>query len=63
MRTEIHWTHSFEDARIDVILLTRLPSQNSALLTVMKHKDSPEEPIAELRTLHIHSYIGQFAIA
>ena len=37
--TEFHWTHTFEDAKVDVILLTRMPSQNSALLTVMKHKD------------------------
>ncbi len=37
---EIHWTNISEDMKIDVVLLTRLPSQNSALLTVMKHKDS-----------------------
>jgi hypothetical protein len=40
--TEIHWTHTFEDGTVDVILLTRMPSENSALLTVMKHKDSPK---------------------
>jgi hypothetical protein len=40
--TEIHWTHTFEDGKVDVILLTRMPSQNSALLTVMKHRDSPK---------------------
>ena len=39
---EIHWTNISEDMKIDVILLTRMPSQNSALLTVMKHKDSPK---------------------
>jgi hypothetical protein len=37
--TEIHWTNISEDMKIDVVLLTRMPSQNSALLTVMKHKD------------------------
>jgi hypothetical protein len=39
---EIHWTNISEDMKVDVILLTRMPSQNSALLTVMKHKDSPK---------------------
>jgi hypothetical protein len=39
---EIHWTSTSEDMKIDVILLTRTPSQNSAPLTVMKHKDSPK---------------------
>jgi hypothetical protein len=38
---EIHWTNQSEDMKIDVILLTRMPDHNSALLTVMKHKDSP----------------------
>ncbi len=36
---EIHWTHPFEDGKVDVILLTRVPSDNSALLTVMKHRE------------------------
>jgi hypothetical protein len=40
--TEFHWTHSFEDGKVDVILLTRTPNENSALLTVMKHRDSPK---------------------
>ena len=40
--TEIHWTNISEDMKIDVILLTRMPSQNSALLTVMKHRNSPK---------------------
>lgn len=40
--TEFHWTHSFEDGRIDVIFLTRLPGQNSALLSVMKHEQAPK---------------------
>jgi hypothetical protein len=43
--TEIHWTHTFEDGKVDVILLTGMPSPNSALLTVMKHKDSPKGPL------------------
>jgi hypothetical protein len=37
---EIHWTNISEDMKIDVILLTRMPDHDSALLTVMKHKDS-----------------------
>jgi hypothetical protein len=40
--TEIHWSHSFGDGKIDVILLTRVPGQNSALLTVMKHREEPK---------------------
>jgi hypothetical protein len=43
--TEVHWMHTFEDGKIDVILLTRLPGQNSAVLSVMKHKDSPKGPL------------------
>ncbi len=43
--TEIHWTHSFEDGKVDVSLLTKVPGQNSALLTVMKHKDAPKGPV------------------
>jgi hypothetical protein len=39
---EIHWTNISEDMKIDVILLTRMPGHNSALLTVMKHKDLPK---------------------
>lgn len=37
---EFHWMHSFEDGKVDIVLLTRLPSQNSAVLTVMKHKQA-----------------------
>ena len=40
--TEFHWMHTFEDGKIDVILLTRLPGQNSAVLSVMKHKEEPK---------------------
>jgi hypothetical protein len=43
--TEIHWTHSFEDAKIDVTFLTRVSGQNSGLLTVRKHKDSPKSQL------------------
>lgn len=43
--TEFHWTHAFEDGKVDVILLTQMPGQNSALLTVMKHRDSPKGPL------------------
>jgi hypothetical protein len=41
---EIHWTNISEDMKIDVILLTQMPGHNAALLTVMKHKDSPKSP-------------------
>lgn len=37
--SEIHWTHPFEDGKVDVILLTRVPNENSALLTAMKHRE------------------------
>jgi hypothetical protein len=40
--TELHWTHKFDDGKIDVILLTRVPDGSSALLSVMKHMDSPK---------------------
>jgi hypothetical protein len=39
---EIHWTNVSEDMKIDVILLTRMPDHNSALITVIKHKDPPK---------------------
>jgi hypothetical protein len=39
--TEVHWTHSFDEGKIDVILLTRVPNENNALLTIMKHMDAP----------------------
>ncbi len=35
--TEIHWTHTIEDEKEEVILLTRIPAQTSALLTLMRH--------------------------
>jgi hypothetical protein len=41
---ETHWTHSFEDGKVDVILLTQAPNENYALLTVMKHRDEPKGP-------------------
>lgn len=40
--TEIHWTNRSEDMRIDLILLTRMADHDSALITVMKHKDAPK---------------------
>jgi hypothetical protein len=39
---EIHWTNTSADMKIDVILLTRMPDHDAALITVMKHKDSPK---------------------
>jgi hypothetical protein len=43
--TEIHWTHTFEDGKVDVSLLMRVPGQNTALLTVMKHKDASKSSL------------------
>jgi hypothetical protein len=48
--SEIHWTNVSEDMKIDVILLTRMPGHNSALLTVMKHKDSPKSHAGNKQT-------------
>jgi hypothetical protein len=35
---EYHWMHSLEDAKIDIFLLTSIAGQNSALLSIVKHK-------------------------
>jgi hypothetical protein len=43
--TETHWTHSFDDGKVDVILLTQAPNENYALLSVMKHMDVPKGPM------------------
>jgi len=42
--TEIHWTHTFEDGKVDVTLLTRGPNENYALLSIMKHREEPKRP-------------------
>jgi hypothetical protein len=38
--TEIHWTHKIDDEKEEVILLTRMPGQTSALLTLMRHVEA-----------------------
>jgi hypothetical protein len=43
--TEIHWTHTYEDGKVEVTLLKQVPGQNSSLMTVMKHKDPPKGPL------------------
>jgi hypothetical protein len=40
---EIHWTNAFDGGKAEVILLTRVPGENSALLSVMKHQNGANE--------------------
>lgn len=42
--TEFHWMHQFENGKVDVALLTRLPNENHAMLSVTKHEDSEARP-------------------